>query len=146
MYKQLLEDIKTAMKTGDKVRLTTLRSLMSECKNVALAELEREPNDVHFLTAVKRSIKKMESSIEFFTQGGRDDLLDAEKIQLDIVAHYLPKQLTREETEVLVAKAISETGATTKKEMSKVIKWFNENGHTNADMKIVVSIVQSSLA
>lgn len=145
LFNKITEDVKTAMKSGDKGVLVTLRSLMSECKNEAIGT-GATPTDDHCLTAIKRTIKRMENSIEMFVKGDRHDLADVEKDQHRTVSSYLPKQLTESELAQVVAQAVSEVGATTKKDMQKVMKWLNESAHKAAiDMKTAVAIIQKHL-
>lgn len=144
MFETITKDVVAAMKSGDKEKLLALRSLTNECKIVALGEGVKTPSDEHCIAALKRSIKKMESSIELFKQGGRNDLVDVESAQIDFIKVYLPVALSESETTDLVAQAISETGAVTKKEMSKVMTFIKNSGKM-VDNKLVVRIVQEKL-
>jgi uncharacterized protein YqeY len=144
MFEQIGKDVISAMKSGDKEKLLTLRSLSNDCKLVALGEGSKTPSDEHCITALKKSIKRMESSIDLFKQGGRNDLVDNETYQLDIIKMYLPVALSESETKDLVTQAISETGATTKKEMSKVMTFIKNSGKM-VDNKLVVKLVQEHL-
>ena len=144
MFETISKDVITAMKSGDKGKLLALRSLVNECKNVAISEGSKTPSDDNCIAALKKSIKRMEGSIELFKQGGRNDLADIEAAQIDTIKVYLPVALSRDETKDLITQAISETGATTKKEMSKVMTFIKASGKM-VDNKLVVQLVQEVL-
>ena len=116
LFDQISEDIKAAMKARDKVRLETLRNI----KKV-------------FLEAT-------------YTQAGRQDLADAELAQVEVLESYLPKQLSQEEIEVEVKKIIAEVGATSIKEMGKVMGTASKQLAGKADGRVISEIVKKLLA
>jgi uncharacterized protein YqeY len=144
MFKTISSDMIAAMKSGDKEKVLVLRSLISECKNIRIETSEKEENDSVCIMALKRSVKRMESSIEQFEKGNRIDLADKEKAQLAIISVYLPTVLTGPETLAAVDKAISELQTTSKKDMGKIIAYIKQN-YASADMKIVMPLIQERL-
>ena len=103
---QLTEDMKQAMKAGDKERLTTIRSLRGQIKD---AEINKRAvlSEEEELTALTNAAKKRKESIEAFSKAGRDDLAAKEKAELDVIQTYLPAPLTVEEIETIVQQAIA---------------------------------------
>lgn len=121
---KLTEDMKTAMKARDQVRLDAIRLLLADVKNTAIAQMkgpqgEISPEDEIALLA--RHKKQREESIAAFRAGGREDLATADETQLAVILSYLPQQLAREEVEAIVREIVAEVGATSKKDMGKVM-------------------------
>ena len=122
LFDQISEDIKSAMKARDKVRLETLRNI----KKVFL-EAKTAPGandtlaDADALKIISKLAKQGRETAATYTQVGRQDLADAELAQVEVLESYLPKQLSQEEIEAEVKKIIAEVGATSMKEMGKVM-------------------------
>ena len=144
MLDQILNDIKTAMKAQDKDKLMALRLLHSEIKNVGINE-RREPTDEDTHNVLSRLIKQRQEAIEQFKQGGRDDLMAKDALQLEVYRSYQPEQMTEDEIAVLVDEAIAATGASSKKEMGSVMKILMPQVKGRADGKIVNMIVSQRL-
>ena len=144
MFKTISSDMIAAMKSGDKEKVLVLRSLISECKNVRIETSEKEESDPVCLMALKRSVKRMESSIEQFEKGNRNDLADKEKAQLAIISVYLPAVLTGPETLAAVDKALYELQTSSKKDLGKIVNYIKQN-YPSADMKIVMPLIQERL-
>ncbi len=117
---QLRADMKEAMKARDKVRLSTVRMLISELHNAQLAEMGTldEAGELEMLV---RQAKRRRESIEAFTKGGRTEMAELEAAELAIIETYLPKPLSAEEAAAFVAETIKETGATSMKDMGRVM-------------------------
>lgn len=142
---QITDDIKTAMKAKDALRLETLRFLNSAIKN---REIELRPNPIsndEVMGVVKKLIKQRKESIDQFTQAGRKDLADKESQELAFLEVYLPAQMDRAQVEALVAKVITETGASSVKDMGKVMKEVLARSGGAADGKIVSEVVKTKL-
>src|ERR1700722_17936651 len=116
------------MRSGDKVRLSVIRGIQSTLKNKEIDDRVKpaDPNDKRsqdqkddesVLGVLKTLVKQRKESIEQFTAGGRQDLVDQETVELKVLESYMPQQLGRAEIETLVAAAIKETGASSAKEM-----------------------------
>src|SRR4051812_22936522 len=120
---KLMDDLKASMKNGDKVRLSVIRMVQSTLKNKEIDDRVKpaDPNDKRTqdqkdddsVTAVlKTLVKQRKDSIEQFTAGGRQDLVDQETAELKILEGYLPQQMARPEVEAIVADAVKAAGAT----------------------------------
>ncbi len=141
---RMQEDIKAAMKAGQKESLLAMRTLLSEIKNLSINE-RRELDDTDVAGVIAKSIKQREESIEHFRKGGREDLVEREQQQIELYKNYLPKQLQRCEIEAIVAEAIAQTGAATKKDMGKVMKAIMPQVKGRADGKLVNQVVSEKL-
>lgn len=142
---QLMNDVKVAMKERDALRLETLRFLQSAVKN---REIELRPNPIsneEVLGVIKKLIKQRKESIDQFTQAGRTDLAEKETKELRVLEVYLPAQMGREQVEALVAKVITETGASSVKDMGKVMKEVLAQSGGAADGKVVSEVVKAKL-
>lgn len=122
---KLTEDLKTAMKARDQVRLDTLRALISELKNTEISQrtdgTAASLSEADELAVLSRARKQREESILAFRNAGREDLASNEERQLEVILGYLPKQLTPDEVKAIVLQVMSEVGATTKKDIGKVM-------------------------
>ena len=147
LFDQISEDIKSAMKARDKVRLETLRNI----KKVFL-EAKTAPGandtlaDVDALKIISKLAKQGKETATTYTQAGRQDLADAELAQVEVLESYLPKQLSQEEIEAEVKKIIAEVGATSMKEMGKVMGTASKQLAGKADGRVISEIVKKLLA
>ena len=141
---QIDGDIKTAMKSGAKDKVSALRMLSAAIKNKQIDK--RAPLvDSEILDTVRSLIKQRKDSIDQFTKGGRQDLVDKETAEVAVLEVYLPQQLGRDEVEKLVREAIAQTGAQGAKDMGKVMKALVPVLAGRADNKLVSELVKSSL-
>lgn len=139
--------MKAAMLAKEEMRLSTIRMLKSA---IQYHEIQKggagyEATDEDVLEVVGREIKKRKESIELYEKGGRQELADKEKKELEILQTYLPEQLSEDEVRKLVADAISLTGAKTIQEMGKVMGALMPQTKGKADGQLVSSIVRESL-
>ena len=147
LFDQISEDIKSAMKARDKVRLETLRNI----KKVFL-EAKTAPGandtlaDADALKIILKLAKQGKETATTYTQAGRQDLADAELAQVEVLESYLPKQLSQEEIEAEVKKIIAEVGATSMKEMGKVMGTASKQLAGKADGRVISEIVKKLLA
>ena len=118
---KLTADMKAAMKSKEKERLSVIRMVLSDIKNQEIKE-GAALDDKAVLTLLSRTAKQRKDSIDQFRKGERDDLVQKESRELEILLEYLPSQLTAEELRKVVEKAISESGAASAKEMGTVMK------------------------
>lgn len=142
---QLMNDMKEAMKAQQTVRLGTIRMLLAEIKKREIDNRGTE-NQVDGLKVVSSLIKQRNDAIEAFKAGGRDDLAAKEKEEIDVLAAYLPAQMTRAEVETLVAQVIVETGAKTAADIGKVMKAAVAKAEGKADGKIINEIARTKLS
>ena len=147
LFDQISEDIKSAMKARDKVRLETLRNIKKvflEAKTAPGANDTLE--DDAALKIIAKLAKQGKETAVTYTQAGRQDLADAELAQVAVIEGYLPKQLSEEEITAIVKTIIAEIGATSMKEMGKVMGIANKQMAGKADGRVISGIVKALLA
>ncbi|MCF6236118.1 MAG: GatB/YqeY domain-containing protein [Gammaproteobacteria bacterium] len=144
MKERILDDIKTAMRAKDKGRLGVLRLISSAIKQREVDE-RIELDDTQVIAVLEKMIKQRRDSIEQFTAANRLELADIEKKELEIIQTYMPKQLSDEEISALIDEAIASTGATSAKEMGKVIGILRPKLLGKADMGSVSSKIKQKL-
>ncbi len=142
---QLMADIKEAMITKNSEALLALRTLHAAIKDQTV-NAGVEVTDEIVTSVVGKAIKQRLDAIEQFTTANRQDLIDTEQKQINLFRKYQPQQLDRAEIEVLVRECITESGATTKKEMGKVMALLMPKVKGRSDGKLVNQVVQSLLA
>lgn len=141
---QLNEDVKAAMKSGDAFRKDTLRLILAAIKQVEIDTRKTlTEEDVYGL--LQTEAKKRRDTITEMRGAGRNDLADKEQAELTLIETYLPQQLSREEIEAEVRKAIAESGAKSAKEMGNVMKVLMPRVKGRADGKLVNEVVKSLL-
>jgi hypothetical protein len=117
---KIQDDLKVAVKAQDKVRVSTLRMILSALKNAELEERE-ELSDEKELAVIASYARRIKESIEEFKKGGRDDLVAKEEAELAIVMSYLPEQMADDEIRREAAKVAADVGASTPKDMGRVM-------------------------
>ena len=137
--------MKDAMKSRDALRLSAIRMLLSSVKNREI-ELRRELSETEITETIVTLCKQRRESIRLFKEAGRQDLVDKEEAELALLVSFLPQQLTREELVSLVDKVITETSATSGKDMGKVMKALQPLVSGRADGKLVSEVVKEKLA
>lgn len=145
LRERLNSEMKEAMKSRDALRLSAIRMVLSAVKNRDI-ELRRELNDAEITETIVTLCKQRRESIRLFKEAGRQELVDKEEAELALLTEFLPRQLTREELESLVDKAIAETSATSGKDMGKVMKALLPSVSGRADGKLVSEVVKEKLA
>jgi uncharacterized protein YqeY len=144
LNERLNEDMKQAMKSQDKFRLSVIRMIRSAIKNVEIDQ-RKTLDDSEVLDILSREIKQRRDSLLEFEKAGRDDLAVTVKAEIDVIAVYLPQQLTEEEVKEIVQQTISEVGASSKADMGKVMSALMPKVKGRADGKLVNQVVQQSL-
>jgi uncharacterized protein YqeY len=140
----LQEDMKAAMKGGEKERLGTIRLIMAAIKQREVDErIQLEDSDV--LAVLDKMLKQRRESIAQYTSAGRTDLADVENAEIAIIQHYLPAALTPEEIEQLIRAAMDETGATRVADMGKIMGVLKPKLQGRADMALVSAQIKSFL-
>jgi uncharacterized protein len=137
-------DIKHALKSGAKDKLSTLRMLSAALKNKQI-DKRRPLTEEEVAETVRSLIKQRKDSIEQFGKGGRQDLVEKETAEVAVLEIYLPQQMSREELEVLVRDAVAQTGAQGAKDMGKVMKALIPMVGGRADGKLVSELVKHAL-
>ncbi|MBE2196174.1 MAG: GatB/YqeY domain-containing protein [Anaerolinea sp.] len=141
---RIQEDLKNAMKSGDTAKRDALRVIASAIKQVEVDSRKVLTED-DVLGILTGEIKRRRDSISEATKAGRTDIADKEQYEVTLIETYLPQQLTREELEAEVRKAISESGAKTAKEMGNVMKVLMPRVKGRADGKLVNEVVKALL-
>jgi uncharacterized protein YqeY len=139
------EDLKAAMKSGDSVKLNTIRSIRAQIIELSKRGTGTSITPEEEMTALLAAAKKRKEAIEMYEKAGRNDLADQEKRELDIISTYLPKQMSREEVEEIVKKIIGDIGATSSKDFSKVMPVAMKELKGKIDGKIVQEVVKQQL-
>lgn len=142
------EDLKQAMISKNEEKLSTIRMLKSALQYFEIQKggAGYEASDEDVIEVVGREIKKRRESIEMFEKGGRQELADKEKRELEVLQNYLPQQLTEEEISRLVDDAISNTGASSMQDMGKVMGILSPQIKGKADGGVVSSLVREKLS
>ncbi len=139
-------DIVTAMKAKDKVALDSLRAVKSQILLLKTEAKGAEITEEQEIAILQRMVKQRKDSYEQFSAQSRTDLADVEIAQIKVIEEYLPKQLTDEELKAEIEKLISETGASSIKEMGKVIGLASKNLAGKAEGKRISAMVKELLA
>jgi uncharacterized protein len=144
LKERVLEDVKSAMRSGEKERLATLRLITAAIKQREVDE-RITLDDVQVLSVIEKMIKQRKESIVQFEAGGRADLVAKEQAELVILTAYQPTQLSEAEVDALIAAAIAATGATSIKDMGKVVANVKAAAAGRADMAAVSARVKAKL-
>ncbi|AJI55238.1 yqey-like family protein [Francisella philomiragia] len=145
IFDQLTLDMKESMKNKDKNRLTTIRMAMSAIKQKQIDE-KVEITDEVVIAVITKMIKQRQDSFTQYMQADRAELAEGEKKEIEILTKYMPKQLSDEEVVTIVQKAIESVGATSMKEMGKIMASVKKELAGRTDMSKVSAIVKSNLA
>jgi len=147
LKQQIVEDMKQAMKAGDASKRDTLRMLDSMIKNTEIEKLKKEEglNDEEVQTVIAKAIKQRKDSVEQYEAGGRADLADKEKKEIEILSAYMPEQMSEEKVREIVKATLAEIGATSKAEMGKAMGPIMGKLKGQADGNLVRKIVEEEL-
>ncbi|MBC8473230.1 MAG: GatB/YqeY domain-containing protein [Candidatus Omnitrophica bacterium] len=142
---KLADDLKGSIKSRDQVKTSTLRMVIASMQNLVIEKQVKELEDGDVLKIISKQVKQHLDSIESFKKAERQELVEKEAKELEILRSYLPEQLSPEKIEEIVKKAISETGASSKADFGKVIKHAMQELKGQADGKTVSAAVQKML-
>ena len=142
---RITDDMKTAMRAKDTARLGTIRLLLAASKQKEVDE-RIELDDAAISSIVEKLIKQRKDSISQFQAAGRDDLVAAEQAELAVLQAYLPEQLSAAEVEAAVVAAIAESGASSARDMGKVMGLLKSRLAGRADMGQVSALIKARLA
>lgn len=142
---RLTEDMKSAMKAGEKDRLKVVRLILADIKRVEV-DSRKDLDEPTTLAIIEKAVKQRRDSIEQFVKGEREDLADIERYELGVIQTYLPEQLSDDELTALIDEVIASTGAETIRDMGKVMGVIKSRAAGKADMGAVSSQVKSRLA
>ncbi|MGA3280448.1 MAG: GatB/YqeY domain-containing protein [Smithella sp.] len=139
------EEMVTAAKSKDKIRLSAIRMLKTALHNKEI-NLMRPLNESEVLQVLSSMIKQRKDSIEQFAKGGRTDLVEKEEAELKVIQEFMPAQMSEDEVDSLIKKAIEEAGAVSVKDMGKVMKILMPKLTGTADGKMVGEKVKAFLS
>jgi uncharacterized protein YqeY len=136
--------MKSAMKAGEKDRLKVVRLILAAIKQVEI-DKRIELDDAAVLSVLDKMVKQRRDSVEQFEKGGRDDLADIEKAEIEVLETYLPEQLSDAELDAMIDEAINSTGAESIRDMGKVMGQIKGKAAGRADMGAVGARVKARL-
>jgi len=145
LEERLLEEMKQAMKSNDKLRLSTIRMIRSALKNKEI-ELRKSLEDEEVAKVIQAMVRKGEESVEQFQIGGRTDLVDKEKKEIEILKSFLPQPLSQEEILQIIDQSIQETQASSPKDIGRVMKSVMPKIGGKADGKLINQLVKERLS
>ena len=144
LKQQLTEDMKTAMRAGDKHRLGVIRLMLAAIKQHEVDE-RVEQTDAMVLITLEKMLKQRRDSVSQYSAAKREDLAEVERAEMVIIETYLPAKLSDAEVDALIASAITETGATSPRDMGKVMAAVKEKAAGRADMASVSGKIKARL-
>ena len=142
---QITQDMKSAMKAGEKDRLKVVRLMLAAIKQVEV-DKRIELDDAAVLNVLDKMVKQRRDSVEQFEKGGREDLAAIERDEIAVLKNYLPEQLSADELAALVDEVIAATGAASMKDMGKVMGQIKAKAAGRADMGAVSAAVKERLS
>jgi len=140
----ITEDMKSALKAGDKDRLKVVRLILAAIKQVEV-DTRSELDDAGVLAVLEKMVKQRRDSVEQFTRGGRDDLVAIEKAEIDVLDTYLPTKMDDAELDALIDEVMTATGAESIRDMGKVMGAIKSKAAGKADMGAVGAKVKARL-
>lgn len=140
----LTNAMKDAMRAQEKARLGTIRMMLSEIKRVEVDE-RIELSDERILAILDKMQKQRRDSISQFAAAGRQDLVDVEEAELEVISQFLPAPLSEAELQAMVQSAVTETGAQSMADMGKVMAILKPQVQGRADMTIVSKLVKACM-
>ena len=145
LKERITEDMKSAMRASDKERLSTIRMVQAAIKQREVDE-RIVLDDAQVIAVLEKMVKQRRESVAAFEQGGRPDLADKEKSEIALLQVYLPAQLSDAEVDALIREAIAATGASSVKDMGKVMGAVKAKAAGRADMGAVSARIKAALA
>jgi uncharacterized protein YqeY len=145
LKERITEDMKAAMRSGEKDRLTTIRMALAAIKQREVDE-RITLDDAQVVSVIEKMLKQRKEAIAQFESGGRADLVAKETAEIALLQGYLPAQLSDTEIDALIAQAIAATGATSVKDMGKVMGVVKSQAQGRADMGAVSARIKKKLS
>lgn len=144
LYDKLMDDMKASMKAHDMKAVNAIRGVIAKAKDITV-NAGKEMTDDAVRSVVAKAVKQREESIAQFVAAGRAELADGEKEELEFLRRYLPAQLSEDEVAAIVKATIADAGATSKKDMGRVMKEVMARVKGQADGKLVSRLVAAAL-
>ena len=148
MRDEIMTAVKEAMKSGDKLKVATLRMVQSALKN---KDIEARGSGQTIsgddeLSLLQKLVKSRQESVEMYEKAGRDDLASKERAEIDIISHFLPRQMSEADVDAAIAAAVAQTGAASVKDMGKVISALKTKYAGRMDFARASAAVKARLA
>ncbi len=144
LKERITDDMKAAMRSGEKERLGVIRMITAAIKQREVDE-RITLDDAQVMTVLEKMVKQRKESVVQFQAGNRADLVDRENAEIALLQGYLPKQLSESELDALIGEAIAAVGATTIKDMGKVMGIIKGKAQGQADMAVVGAKIKAKL-
>lgn len=144
MLEKFKKEMITAMKERDKVKLNTLRAVKGAMQ-LEVINNKKEESDELLLDVINKQIKMRNDSIEEFEKAGRDDLVNSYKSEIDILEEYMPKKLSEDEINEILDLGISESGASSVRDLGSVMRIVTPKVKNRCDMKVVTGMLRDKL-
>lgn len=144
LKQKLQEDLKTSMKNKDTLRKSVITLIRSSIKQVEV-DKRIELNDDDVIDIISKQLKQRNDSLEQFLDAGREDLVEETRSEIEVLKEYLPQQLSEEELNEIVKQTISEVGATSMKDMGKIMSVIKPKIKGRADGKLINKLVKENL-
>ena len=142
---RITEDMKSAMRAGEKDKLTTIRLILAAIKQVEV-DTRTDLDDSAVLAVLDKMVKQRRESISQYEQAGRDELAEKERQEITVIQEYLPEQLDENEITALIDEAIATTGAESMRDMGKVMGQLKPKLQGRADMGAVSASIKAKLS
>ncbi len=142
---RIKDDMKLAMKAKDKDRLNVIRMILAAIKQIEVDE-RIELDDERIIVVLDKMLKQRRESVKQFSEAGRQDLTEIEEAEILVIQDFLPKPLTEDEIQDMVAKAVSDSNAESLKDMGKVMGILKPQMLGRADMSVVSAVIKAKLA
>ncbi len=142
---RITEDMKTAMRARDTARLGAIRLLLAAIKQIEVDQ-RIEPDDTVIIGIIEKMIKQRKDSISQFQGAGRQDLVDAERFEVEVISAYMPQPLSAAEVAAIITAAVAESGARSMQEMGRVMAIVKPQLAGRADMGQVSAAIKAKLA
>ena len=144
LKQRLVDDMKSAMRAKEKDRLMTVRTILAAIKQQEV-DTREDVDDVAVLAIIDKQSKQRRESISQFSKAGRDDLVAQEELELGFIQEYLPEPLSDDEVQSLIKDAIDATGASSMKDMGKVMAHIKPKAQGRADMGKISGQIKAAL-
>ena len=145
LKKRITDDMKSAMKAKDKQTLKAVRMILGAIKQKEIDD-RIELDDAQVLVVIQKMVKQRKDSISQFTDAGRTDLVEVEESELSIINNYMPEQLSDDEVDTAVTKAIADSGSDSMKDMGKLMGILKVQLDGKADMGAVSQLIKAKLS
>ena len=146
LQRDVMAAMKTAMKGKDQIALQALRAIKSELLLAQTSGSGAELTEADEIKILSKLVKQRKDSAEIFTQQNRSDLAEPELSQADVISQFLPEQMSEEEVQDVISKIIDQVGASSMKDMGKVMGMANKELAGKTDGKTIATIVKSKLS